>query len=48
MFAEKFDVLNDPEEVVIDFAESRLVDMSAIEAVNKITERYRKVGKNCT
>jgi SulP family sulfate permease len=45
LFAEKFDVLNDPEEVVIDFAESRLVDMSAIEAVNKMTERYRKVGK---
>ena len=45
LFAEKFDVLNDPEEVIIDFAESRLVDMSAIEAVNKITERYRKVGK---
>ncbi|MEO1484479.1 MAG: SulP family inorganic anion transporter [Bacteroidota bacterium] len=46
LFAEKFDVQNDPEEVVIDFAESRLVDMSAIEAVNKITERYKKVGKN--
>ncbi|MEM9078556.1 MAG: SulP family inorganic anion transporter [Bacteroidota bacterium] len=45
LFAEKFDVLNDPEEVVIDFAESRVVDMSAIEAVNKITERYKKVGK---
>ncbi|MEL7270088.1 MAG: SulP family inorganic anion transporter, partial [Bacteroidota bacterium] len=45
LFAEKFDVQNDPEEVVIDFAESRLVDMSAIEAVNKITERYKKVGK---
>ncbi len=45
LFAEKFDVLNDPDEVVIDFKESRLVDMSAIEAVNKITERYRKVGK---
>ncbi|WP_222982195.1 SulP family inorganic anion transporter [Flagellimonas meishanensis] len=45
LFAEKFDVLNDPDEVVIDFAESRLVDMSAIEAVNKITERYRKAGK---
>ncbi len=45
LFAEKFDVLKDPEEVIIDFAESRLVDMSAIEAVNKITERYRKVGK---
>ena len=45
LFAEKFDVLNDPDEVVIDFAESRVVDMSAIEAVNKITERYKKVGK---
>ena len=45
LFAEKFDVLNDPEEVVIDFAESRVVDMSAIEAVSKITERYKKVGK---
>jgi len=45
LFAEKFDVINDPEEVVIDFKESRLVDMSAIEAVNKMTERYRKVGK---
>jgi len=45
LFAEKFDVLNDPDEVVIDFKESRLVDMSAIEAVNKMTERYRKVGK---
>ena len=45
VFSEKFDVLNDPEEVVIDFAESRVVDMSAIEALNKITERYSKVGK---
>jgi SulP family sulfate permease len=31
--------------VIIDFAESKIVDMSAIEAVNKITERYLKVGK---
>lgn len=46
LFGEKFDVLNDPDEVIIDFAESRVVDMSAIEALNKITERYRKVGKN--
>jgi sulfate permease, SulP family len=44
-FAEKFDVENDPDEVVIDFAESRVVDMSAIEALNKITERYQKLGK---
>lgn len=44
-FNEKFDVLNDPNEVIIDFAESRVVDMSAIEALNKITQRYLKFGK---
>ncbi|MCA1750821.1 MAG: SulP family inorganic anion transporter [Cryomorphaceae bacterium] len=44
-FNEKFDVLNDPDEVIINFEESRVVDMSAIEALNKITERYLKVGK---
>jgi len=44
-FNEKFDVMDDPDEVIIDFAESRVVDMSAIEALNKITERYQKVGK---
>ena len=45
MFNDKFDVLNDPNEVMINFKESRIVDMSAIEAVNKLTERYHKVGK---
>lgn len=45
VFNEKFDVLNDPNEVIIDFEESRIVDMSAIEALNKLTERYLKVGK---
>jgi SulP family sulfate permease len=44
-FNEKFDVAGDPDEVIIDFAESRVVDMSAIEALNKITERYQRVGK---
>lgn len=46
VFNEKFDVLNDPDKVIIDFKESRVVDMSAIEALNKITERYMKVGKS--
>jgi SulP family sulfate permease len=45
VFNSKFDVANDPEHVIIDFRESRVVDMSAIEALNKITERYAKVGK---
>lgn len=44
-FNEKFDVQNDPDEVIIDFKESRVVDMSAIEALNKLTERYLKNGK---
>lgn len=44
-FNDKFDIANDPEEVIIDFAESRVVDMSAIEALNKLTERYLKMGK---
>ena len=44
-FQEKFDIPNDPGEIIIDFKESRVVDHSAIEALNKITERYRKVGK---
>lgn len=44
-FSEKFDVSNDPNEIIIDFKESKITDMSAIDAVNKITERYAKVNK---
>ena len=44
-FAEKFDVFNDPIEVIIDFKESKIADMSAIDALNKITERYAKINK---
>ncbi|MDG1174663.1 MAG: SulP family inorganic anion transporter, partial [Flavobacteriales bacterium] len=45
VFNEKFDVANDPDEVIIDFAESRVNDMSAIEALNRITKRYLDAGK---
>jgi len=44
-FSEKFDVFEDPTEVIIDFRESKIADMSAIDALNKITERYAKLGK---
>lgn len=47
-FSEKFDPLNDPDEIIIDFMESRVADMSAIEALNRMTERYAKVGKRVT
>lgn len=45
VFNDKFDIQNDPEHIVIDFTESRVVDMSAIEALNKLTERYAHAGK---
>lgn len=44
-FLELFDTKNDPQEVVIDFAQSRVTDHSAIEAIEMIAERYRKVGR---
>jgi sulfate permease, SulP family len=44
-FLEKFDAANDPQEVIIDFKESRVMDMSGIEALNRITERYLNEGK---
>jgi sulfate permease, SulP family len=45
VFNEKFDIENDPKEIVINFMESRVVDMSAIEALNKLTELYEEKGK---
>lgn len=45
LFNSKFDVKEDPKEVVIDFAESRVVDQSAIDTLNKLAERYQKRGK---
>jgi SulP family sulfate permease len=44
-FNEKFDIANDPDEVIIDFKDSRVADMSGIEALNKLTEKYNKAGK---
>ncbi len=44
-FAEKFEVSTDPTQVIIDFKESRVADMSAIEALNALTQRYHKEGK---
>ena len=44
-FTEKFDVLNDPADVIIDFKESRVSDMSAIEALNNLTRKYSAAGK---
>lgn len=45
LFQSKFDVQNDPDRVIIDFRESRIMDQSAIEAINKLAERYHKADK---
>ena len=44
-FIEKFDIENDPSEVIIDFKESRVNDMSAIDALNNLTKKYNAAGK---
>lgn len=44
-FLEKFDVVNDPDQVIVDFKESRVVDMSAIDSLHKLSEKYTKENK---
>lgn len=44
-FNELFDPENDPDEVIIDFAHSRVADHSAIEAIDSLAEKYTKAGK---
>ena len=44
-FLEKFEINSDPKEIVIDLKESRIVDMSAIEALNIITSKYAQQDK---
>jgi SulP family sulfate permease len=44
-FADKFNPAEDPQEVVVDFRESRVVDMSAIDALDKLSKRYAQLGK---
>ncbi|WP_075342866.1 SulP family inorganic anion transporter [Tenacibaculum agarivorans] len=44
-FNEKFDVKNDPQNVEIDFVESRVSDHSALEALFVLVEKYQAAGK---
>jgi len=46
LFNSKFDIANDPKEIIIDFKESRIMDQSAIECINKLSEKYIKNGKS--
>ena len=44
-FVELFEVQNDPETVIIDFAASRVVDQSALQAIENIASKYETAGK---
>ncbi|NQX79315.1 MAG: SulP family inorganic anion transporter [Hyphomicrobiaceae bacterium] len=44
-FDELFNPLNDPNLVIIDFLKSRVVDQSALQAIEKLAERYQTRGK---
>ena len=44
-FRELFDVANDPKTVIIDFAGSRIVDQSALQAIEDVAAKYHEVGK---
>jgi len=44
-FGELFDVENDPQLVIVDFAESRVVDQSALQAIEAMAGKYEAAGK---
>ena len=44
-FLDLFKPDNDPDEVIIEFQNSRVADHSAIEAIDTLAERYIKLGK---
>lgn len=44
-FLSQFTLAEDSNEVVIDFARAKVMDHSAVEAIDSLAERYRKAGK---
>ena len=44
-FSELFDVQNDPEEIIIEFSDSRVVDQSALQAIEAIAGKYELANK---
>ena len=44
-FNEIFDIATDPEVVIIDFADSRVADQSALQAIEAVAMKYEEAGK---
>ena len=40
-----FTIESDPESVVVDFADSRVVDQSALQAIEAVAAKYEAAGK---
>ena len=45
-FSDNFDIEHDPQKVVIDFKNARVMDSSGVEAIDTITKKYEDAGKN--
>ncbi|MFK2821744.1 SulP family inorganic anion transporter [Arcobacter sp. YIC-80] len=44
-FNENFDIENDPENIVLDFKDARVMDISGVEAIDAITKKYADANK---
>ncbi|MGR3436789.1 MAG: STAS domain-containing protein, partial [Shimia sp.] len=44
-FAELFEPATDPSAVIVDFADSRVVDQSALQAIEAVAAKYEAQGK---
>ncbi len=44
-FKSLFDIEHDPEEIILDFANARVADISGAEAIDDITKKYLDAGK---
>jgi len=44
-FQEMFDLQGDPETVILDFQQSRVVDQSALQAIEAVAAKYAQAGK---
>ena len=44
-FKDVFDVKNDPKKVILDLRHARVMDFSAIEAIDSVVQKYARLGK---
>jgi len=47
-FMDNFEIDKDPQSVIVDFKNTRVMDSSGIEAIDSLTKKYEEAGKNLT